>query len=258
MSFYSNSKVREREARENKNRQMQEELERRERVRKSLSYSAKDARRDEVREIEQARDAYQQEFQKYYSKMRESVMVQPDVDGFFVEGPALDCDPAVALDIHWNLFLKDHPDFYNSEENRDTLSQYFKVNNCFNPDRWIYSAAYKRLLSLGLLETEASQEPVIHEQPTPEPVKVDRPGEPIRFDDEGPVYSVHTYNFESKFAKRDDRIEGRNPENGFAWVCTKTELDRMSADNFKRFASITKEAQSLTGLSSDYGQKYMG
>jgi hypothetical protein len=256
MSFYSNPATRAKEAREARKRQMQEELQRRERIRQNLSYSIKDARREEVREIEQARNEYQREFQAYYTKMREAVLVQPDPDGFFDAGPALDCDPSVERDVHWNLFLKDTPEFHNSQENRDTLSRYFTVNHCDRYDRWVLSAAYKRLLSLGLLETSESQQPVIHEQPTPEPT-VQR-AEPIRFDDEGPIYSVHTYNFESKFTKQDDRIEGRNPENGVAWICTKTECDRMSADNFKRFASITKAVQSLTGLSSDYGTKYMG
>jgi hypothetical protein len=261
-SIYKSPATLARESRENRARQMQKEVERREKMRQSVGQnSARNVRAQEVRDIEQARDEYQREFQAYYQKMRESILVSPDPDGFFDAGPALDTDPAVERDIHWNLFLKDHPDFYNSEVNRDVLSQYFTVNSCRRYDRWVLAAAYKRLLSLGVLETAAEfQEPavMIHEQPTLEPIKVERPGEPIRFDEEGPIYSVHTYNFDSKFAKRDDRIEGRNPENGFAWICTKTELDRMSADNFKRFASITKAVQSLNGLSSDYGTKYMG
>ena len=146
----------------------------------------------------------------------------------------------------------------NSQENRDTLSQYFTVNHCDRYDRWVLSAAYKRLLSLGLLETAESQEPTVQVHEVPVATQPQLPGEPLRWDDEGPIFSVQTYNFDSKFAKRDDRIEGRNPENGFAWICTKTECDRMSADNFKRFASITKAVQSLTGLSSNYGQRYMG
>jgi hypothetical protein len=255
-SIYKNPATLAKEARQARERKLQEEVEHHERMRQSIGQnSARSIRVQEVREIEQTRDEYQKQFQEYYGQMRETVLVSPDPDGFFDAGPALDTDPGVERDIHWNLFLKDHPDFYNSEENRNTLSQYFTVNQCHRYDRWVLSAAYKRLLSLGLLETAESQKPtvMIHE---PEQVKVERPGEPLRFDDDGPVYPVQDYNFDSPFAKQDDRIQGRNPENGFPWVCTKRECDRMDADSFKRFASITKAAQTLTGMRSNYGDKY--
>jgi hypothetical protein len=174
-SFYSNAATRAKEAKAAREIQMKEELERRERIRKNLSYSLKDARAEEIKQIEEAKAQYQREFSSYYGQMRETVLSSPDPDGFFDAGPALDTDPGVARDIHWNLFLKDHPDFYNSENNRNTLSQYFTVNNCGRYDRWILSAAFKRLKAFNLLETAETEPTVmIHE---PEPVKVERPGE---------------------------------------------------------------------------------
>jgi hypothetical protein len=254
-SIYKNPATLVKESRQARERKLQEEVEHHERMRQSIGQnSARSIRVQEVREIEQARAEYQQQFQEYYKAMRDTVLSSPDPDGFFDAGPALDCDPAVERDISWNLFLKDHSDFYNSEENRNTLSQYFTVNNCGRYDRWVLSAAFKRLKAFNLLETAETEPTVmIHE---PEQVKVERPGEPLRFDDDGPVYPVQDYNFDSPFAKQDDRIQGRNPENGFAWICTKRECDRMDADSFKRFASITKAAQTLTGMRSNYGDKY--
>lgn len=256
-SIYKSPATLAKESRENRARQMQEEVERRDRMRQSVGQnSARSTRAQEVRGIEEAKAQYQREFAEYYQHMRSTILEQPDPDGFFDAGPALDTDPAVERDIHWNLFLKDHPDFYNSEENRTTFTRYLQVNNCTRYDRWVLSAMYKRLLSLGLLETGESQEPTVQVHEVPVTAQSQLPGEPLRWDDEGPIFSVHTYNFDSKCSKRDDRIEGRNPETGQAWMCTKREIDRMDSDAFKGFASITKVAQSLHGIRSNYGNKF--
>jgi hypothetical protein len=243
MSFYSNSKIREREAKAQRDAQWQEELQRRERIRKSLSYSLKDARAEEVKDIQQAREEYQKQFQGYYAQMRESILVSPDPDGFFDPGPPLECDPAVERDVHWNLFLKDHPDFYNSDNNRNTFSQYFTVNNCARYDRWALSAAFKRLLSLGLLETEASQESavVIHE-PEPAPRKT--------------YYRIADNDWDNPGGKPDDEIEGTNPETGEKWVLTRWQVERLDANSFKRFARLSKADRTLAGYLSNYGDRY--
>ena len=257
MSFNSNDATRKREAKEARDRQMQAELERRERVRQAWSYNLKDARAQEVREIESAKAEYQNQFQTYYRAMRESVLVSPDPDGFFNSAPALDCDASVEVQIHWDNFLRANTEFYNSENNRESLSRYFGANNCYRPDSVVYEAAYKRLLSLGLLETYESKAEPYYVAPEPAPAP-QFAGTPIRHDEDGPIFSVRDYNFDSRFAKQDDRIEGRNPENGYAWICSKLECDRMTSEDWKRFASITKASQTLTGMRSDYGDRYTG
>jgi hypothetical protein len=258
-SIYKSPATLARESRENRARQMQEEVERREKMRQSVGQnSARSVRAQEVRDIEQARDEYQREFQAYYQKMRESILVSPDPDGFFDAGPALDTDPAVERDIHWNLFLKDHPDFYNSEVNRDVLSQYFTVNSCRRYDRWVLAAAYKRLLSLGVLETAAEfQEPavMIHEQPTPEPT-VPRAGEVLYSDGEGPVFAAHSYDFFSPYKKASDRLQGQNPLTGEDWILTAREANNLDADSFRRFCNVSKADRTLAGYMSNYGAKY--
>lgn len=257
MSFYSNSKIREREAKAQRDAQWQAELERRDRIRQNLSYSIKDARAEEVRDIKQAREEYQKQFQTYYAQMRDSILSSPDPDGFFDAGPALDTDPAVERDIHWNLFLKDHPDFYNSEANRNALSQYLTVNNCARYDRWVLAAACKRLLSLGLLETAESQQPavVIHEQPTTEP-PVPRAGEVLYQDADGPVFAAHTYDFYSPYKKASDRLQGQNPETGEDWILTARQANNLDADSFRRFCSVSKADRTLAGYLSNYGDRY--
>jgi hypothetical protein len=82
-SFYSNAATRAKEAKAAREIQMKEELERRERIRKNLSYSLKDARAEEIKQIEEAKAQYQREFSSYYGQMRETVLSSPDPDGFF-------------------------------------------------------------------------------------------------------------------------------------------------------------------------------
>jgi hypothetical protein len=248
MSFYSNAATRAKEAREARERQMQSELERRERIRMNLSYSLKDARAQEARDIQQAREEYQKQFQEYYKAMRDSVLSTPDPDGFFNPGPALDTDPGVERDIHWNLFLKDHPDFYNSDNNKNTLSQYFTVNQCYRYDRWVLSAAYKRLLSLGLLETEETvaqsqtQPAVMIHEPEPAPRKT--------------YYRIADNDWDNPGGKPDDEIEGTNPETGEKWILTRWQVERLDANSFKRFARLSKADRTLAGYLSNYGNRY--
>jgi hypothetical protein len=251
MSFYANAAMRAKEAKAARERQMEEELKRRERVRKELSYSLKDARAEEVKSIQQAREEYQVQFRQYYKAMRDSVLSSPDLDGYFAVGPALDCDPAVERDICWSLFLKDFPDFYNSEENRNTLAQYFTVNNCQRYDRWVLSAAYKRLLSLGLLETEQQSSIMIHEQPTPE-TAVPCAGEVLYHDADGPVFAAHSYDFFSQYKKASDRLQGQNPETGEDWILTARQANNLDADSFRKFCNVSKSDRDLSRVRSDY------
>jgi hypothetical protein len=245
MSFYSNPAIRAREAREAKQRQREAEVERQNRVRQEIAGDRKRIREDEVLGIQDAKAEYQTQFREYYQQMRATALEQPDPDGFFDAGPALDTDPAVERDIHWNLFLKDHLDFYNSEENRTTLSRYFTVNSCYRYDRWILSAAYKRLLALGLLETEQSlrdADPYV----APEPVAVRQTH--FRIEEEG----------WDNPGKPDDLIEGWDIVTGERATLTRWAVDRLNSSEFKRFARVSMADRNLAGRRSNYGDRYMG
>jgi hypothetical protein len=257
-SIYKSPATLAKESRENRARQMQEEVERRDRMRQSVGQnSARSIRAQEVRDIEQARQEYQKQFQAYYQQMRDSVLSSPDPDGFFDAGPALDCDPAVERDICWSLFLSDHPDYLQSQANSDTLSRYLRANNCQRYDRFVLAAAYKRLLSLGLLETAESQEPAVQIHEQPEVVQPQLAGVILRYDDEGPIFGIRDYDFSSKFAKAYDRIQGKNPETGEDWILTARQANNLDADTFRKFASVSKADRSLDGIRSNYGNKYM-
>lgn len=244
-SIYLNSATLKKQAREARERKLQDELERQERQRQSVGQnSARSIRAQEVQhDIEQARQEYQKQFQAYYEQMRDSVLSSPDPDGFFDAGPALDCDPAVERDICWSLFLSDHPDYLQSQANSDTLSRYLTANDCQRYDRFVLAAAYKRLLSLGLLETAESQEPavMIHE-PEPAPRKT--------------YYRIADNDWDNPGGKPDDEIEGTNPETGEKWVLTRWQVERLDANSFKRFARLSKADRTLAGYLSNYGDLY--
>ncbi|HEY1804951.1 MAG TPA: hypothetical protein VGG45_10775 [Terracidiphilus sp.] len=111
----------------------------------------------------------------------------------------------------FQTFVARAPWFYNSQANRDALIEYFVRNDVFIVDAEMFERAARRLTEFYLFPDERPEPEPIPEQ-EPEAVK---PTEPEIF-------------------------EGFDPETGNTRMYTKREVDRMSADEYRRVFRIYK------------------
>jgi hypothetical protein len=141
---------------------------------------------------------------------RDSILTSPDPDVFidprFPVGKSIPMDQAADMArIAGENFVATHPEYFICSENTEAFVRYFQVNRLQILTLEMYEAAYQRLNSLGVLKQRPAREPEPEtvEQPAPAPVQ---PEELIGVD-----------------------------ESGREKAYTRAEVDRMSAEEYKRF-----------------------
>jgi hypothetical protein len=109
-------------------------------------------------------------------------------------------------------FVAEHPEFYKSKRNRDTVLDYLLTQGVMIHDRHCYAQAAERLRHFGLLE----EQPVLEPQPAP---IIEQPSET------------------EPQASSEDLI-GWEESTGQQRVFTKREIDLMSSEQFRRIFKL--------------------
>jgi hypothetical protein len=172
------------------------------------------AQAERERPIREAEAALNQTYRKLRANALEQINKGRPDPGFKIprsvagkQMPASEVEQFNASEIR--KFAQNNPDFYTSQANIQLLCDYLTAQRVLIADNATYKAAAKRLQFLGLLEERPEPEP------TPEPITVAEVPSQERIIDDG-------------------SMEGFDPETGHPRRYTAFEIERMSAETFKR------------------------
>ncbi len=148
---------------------------------------------------------------------------------FFISPNLIGAEMELSAAQHFNgvegdAFLRENPDYYPSSKNGELLLGYMERNGCSIIDRNMWKVAVDKFRAVGLLE----------EWPQPEPVPITEPVQVEPDLDSLPRLPL-SYQRPSGWKRESDGSqEGYDLNTGEPRVYTALEIERMTADEYKR------------------------